>query len=257
MENSFEVSIITPVYNSSSFLKDNIESLQKQTFKNYEHILIDDCSSDSSVEMIENYAKIDNRIKLIRLDKNSGAGVARNTGIKAAIGRYISFLDADDYWHASKLERQIKFMSEMDCAFSYTQYYIVEGNEEKPSYIVKSPSKINYNDILKNCYVGCLTAMYDTQKIGKFYMPKIRKRQDWVLWIKILEKTNVAYGIQEPLAYYRVGNESLSNNKFKLIKYNFSVYHEVLKMGYLTSVYRMVLFLFHYFKFKTFSKKSL
>src|SRR5690606_15270989 len=101
----------------------NLESIQDQSFSNYEHILVDDCSSDNSVEIIREYAEADNRIKLIQLDANSGAGVARNTGIKAAKGRFIAFLDSDDYWGKHKLERQVEFMIKLGCPLSYTQYY--------------------------------------------------------------------------------------------------------------------------------------
>lgn len=249
---SVSVSIITPVYNSSKYIRECINSTIGQSFTDFEHILVDDCSMDDSVQIIEDYAKKDKRIKLIRLKKNGGAGVARNTAIEAAKGRFIAFLDSDDFWHKEKLNIQVDFMLKNDYAFSYSQYYIVDENS-KPQKLVKSPSKVGYDAILRNGYIGCLTAMYDAQKIGKYYMPLIRKRQDWVLWIKILKDVRTAHGIQQPLSYYRVGNESLSNNKFKLIKYNFSVFHKVLGMSQLESIYRMIVFLFSYFKFKLMS----
>lgn len=250
------VSIITPVYNSEKFLANNIASVQAQTYTNWEHILVDDCSTDDSVKIIEEYASLDNRVKLIKLSKNSGAGVARNTAIEVAKGKFIAFLDADDYWHKDKLNKQIAYMLHHDCSFSYTQYYIVEGKSE-PKYLVQSPDIVSYKSILKNGYIGCLTAIYDAEKIGKHYMPVVRKRQDWLLWINILKKIGHAYGIQEPLAYYRVGNKSLSNNKFRLLKYNFNVYHKELGMSYAISVWRMGVFLIHYFYFKSFKIKKL
>src|SRR5690606_17916784 len=249
------VSIITPVYNSSLFIEQNISSVKKQSLTNYEHILIDDCSTDDSVDIIESHSQNDHRIKLIKLTKNRGAGVARNMGIKASSGRFIAFLDSDDYWDKYKLEKQVNFMLKLDCPFSYTQYYVV--NNDRINYLIKSPVKVTYKDILKNCYIGCLTAMYDTHKIGKIYMPKNRKRQDWVLWINILKTVKTAYGLQEPLAYYRVGNKSLSNNKFKLLKHNFNVYHQDLSFSKIESVFRLIIFLFHYFEFKLFFKKRL
>lgn len=246
---SVSVSIITPVYNSSKYIRECMNSTLGQSFTDLEHILVDDCSTDDSVQIIEDYAKKDNRIKLIRLQKNGGAGVARNTAIEAAKGKFIAFLDADDFWHKEKLSIQVDFMVKNDYAFSYAQYYIVDENS-KPQKLVKSPPKVSYNAILRNGYIGCLTAMYDAEKIGKYYMPLIRKRQDWSLWIMILKDIKMSYGIQQPLSYYRVGNESLSNNKFKLIKYNFSVFHKVLGMSQLESTYRMIVFLFCYFMFK-------
>src|SRR5690606_10457697 len=118
------------------------------------------------------------------------------------------FLDADDFWHKDKLHIQVDFMLKNDYAFSYAQYYIVDENS-KPQKLVKSPPRVSYNAILRNGYIGCLTAMYDAEKIGKYYMPLIRKRQDWSLWILILKDIQMSYGIQQPLSYYRVGNESL------------------------------------------------
>jgi glycosyltransferase involved in cell wall biosynthesis len=230
--------------------------VQAQTYTNWEHILVDDCSTDDSVKIIEKYASLDNRVKLIKLSKNSGAGFARNTAIEVAKGKFIAFLDADDYWHKDKLNKQIAYMLRRDCSFSYTQYYIVEDKSE-PKYIVHSPDIVSYKSILKNGYIGCLTAIYDADKIGKHYMPIVRKRQDWILWINILKKIGHAYGIQEPLAYYRVGNKSLSNNKFRLVKHNFNVYHKELGMSFAFSVWRMAVFLIHYFYFKSFKIKRL
>ena len=249
------VSIITPVYNSSRFVKQCLLSTTCQSYPYIEHILVDDCSTDGSVNIIEGFAKSDSRIKLIKLTENGGAGVARNTAIKAATGRFIAFLDSDDFWHKDKLKLQVDFMLKNDYAFTYTQYYIVNEYSEVNK-LVHSPSIVHYKDILRNGYIGCLTAMYDSEKIGKHYMPLIRKRQDWSLWIMILKEIKVAYGIDQPLAYYRVGNESLSNNKFKLVKFNFNVFRKVLNMGFLESSYRMVVFLFCYFKFKLFSIKN-
>lgn len=243
------VSIITPVYNSSKFIRECLDSTLGQTYTNFEHILVNDCSTDDSVQIIEQYVKKDPRVKLIQLNENSGAGKARNTAIEAAKGRFIAFLDSDDFWHKDKLQIQVNFMLQNGYAFSYTQYKIIDENS-RPHSIVKSPPKVSYNDILRNGYIGCLTAMYDTERIGKYYMPLIRKRQDWSLWIMILKEVQVAHGISRPLAYYRVGNDSLSSNKVNLIKFNFNVFHKVLQMGLLESSYRMAVFLFFYFKFK-------
>src|SRR5690606_24018405 len=243
------VSIITLVYNYSKFIRECLDSTLGQTYIDFEHIFVNDCSTDDSVQIIEQYAKMDPRVKLIQLKENGGAGKARNTAIEAARGRFIAFLDADDFWDKDKLNIQVNFMLENDYSFSYTQYKIVDENS-MPHSIVKSPPKVSYEDILRNGYIGCLTAMYDAEKIGKYYMPLIRKRQDWSLWIMILNDVQIAHGISQPLAYYRVGNDSLSNNKFKLIKFNFNVFHKVLNMGILESTYRMVVFLFCYFKFK-------
>ncbi len=252
-----KVSIITPSYNSSKYVEECINSVINQTFSDWEHILIDDCSKDGSVEIIKKYVKEDHRFKLIQLDKNSGAGIARNRGIELSSGRFVAFLDCDDYWHSQKLEKQIEFMINNNYAFTYTDYYIINKNEKNPQYQIKAPEKVNYKKMLNNDYIGCLTAIYDTNFLGKNYMPDIRKRQDWVLWINILEKVDYAYCFQEPLAYYRIGDESLSKNKLKLLKHNFNVYHKELKISFLVSALMMINFLFHYFKYKKTSKIKL
>src|SRR5690606_2948377 len=152
------VSIITPVYNSSKFIRQCLLSTTTQSYPHFEHVLVDDCSTDSSVEIIEGFAKSDSRIKLIKLTENGGAGVARNTAIKAATGRFIAFLDSDDFWHKDKLKLQVDFMLKNDYAFTYTQYYIVNEYSEVNK-LVHSPSIVHYKDILRNGYIGCLTAM--------------------------------------------------------------------------------------------------
>lgn len=166
-------------------------------------IIVDDVSPDNSNKIIEEYCKKDSRIKLIKLKENSGPAVARNRAIK---GRYIAFLDADDLW---KPEKQINFMIEKNCALSYSAY---ETMSEEGKIIVP-PSKLSYKDILKTNYIGCLTAIYDTQKV---YMPLIKKRQDYGLWLKILKETDFAYGLDESLATYRLMSNSVSSNKFKI-----------------------------------------
>lgn len=251
-----KVSIITPVYNSERFIADCIKSVQSQTYSDWEHILVDDCSSDLSASTIKEFSRYDKRIKYFKLSSNSGAGVARNAGIEYAKGRYIAFLDSDDFWREDKLEKQVGLIIQNSYAFVYSQYYIV-GNDNVPMSIVKSPKKVNFNKMLCNDYIGCLTVVYDSKVLGKQYMPTIRKRQDWVLWLKLLKKVDNAFCVQEPLAYYRVGNATLSKNKFKLIKHNFNVYYKQLDFPYVISFILMINFLIHYFYFKKTSIKKL
>ncbi|GGD16826.1 glycosyltransferase family 2 protein [Hyunsoonleella pacifica] len=252
------VSIITPVFNASSYIAQNIESVKNQTFIDYEHILIDDCSTDNTIEIIEEYIKDDSRIKLVRSKKNGGAGICRNKGIELSSKRFIAFLDSDDYWAPLKLEKQISCMLDNGYVFSCSQYYEFDNISGDTDIHVKCPEKINYKMLLKNGgFIGCLTVVYDTEKFGKRYMPEIRKRQDWALWLKMLREIDFAYGIQEPLAYYRRGNVSLSKNKVELVKHNFNVYNKVLGMPYIECVYRMLIFLFHHFFIKPSSKIKL
>ncbi len=185
-----EVSIITPSFMSEKFIAQTIKSVLSQSYKYWEMIIVDDISPDNSNKIIESYCNRDNRIKLIKLDKNSGPAIARNTAIKNANGRYIAFLDADDLWEANKLEKQIKFMKEKDCALSYSYYKTMSENGDLLEKVLAPPLKLSYDDLLKTNYIGCLTAIYDTKKVGKVYMPLIKKRQDYGLWLKILKNTD-------------------------------------------------------------------
>lgn len=228
------VSIITPIYNSASFIEQCIRSVRAQTYINWEHILVDDCSIDESCAIIKTYAEKDPRIKLIRLNVNSGAGIARNTGIKAANGKYIAFLDSDDLWQPEKLEKQLGFMQKNDYHFTFTDYDVVDATGKKLSKLVKCKPIVTYKSALFKNPIGCLTVIYNADFFGKQYMPAIRKRQDYALWLRLLKKTN-GYGLNECLSSYRIGNESISSNKFKLLKYEWKIYREVEGLSFLKS----------------------
>jgi len=238
------VSIITPSYNSEKFIAKTIESVMTQTYENWEMIIVDDCSQDNSNEIIENYMQQDKRIKLIKLDKNSGPAIARNTAIKQAKGRYIAFLDADDLWLPEKLEKQINFMNYNDLAFTYSAYKIIDESDNDLGWFVP-PATATYDSLLKTNYIGCLTAIYDSQKLGKIYMPKILKRQDYALWLKILKQIKQTKGITEPLAVYRIRQNSVSSNKIKAAKYNWIIYREFEKLGFFKSVYYFIHYIYN------------
>jgi len=247
----YKVSVITPCHNSAKFISKTIESVRNQTLQDWEMIIIDDHSSDNSVEIIKLYSKKDSRIKLVRLGENSGAAVARNTAISRAQGRYIAFLDADDLWLPSKLERQIDFMRNNNLAFTYSSYYLVDKDGKMiGSFTTKE--NITYTSMLKTCSVGCSTAIYDFDKLGKIYMPLISKRQDYGLWLEILRRIGSTKGINEPLASYRILSDSLSSNKFKAAYYQWKIYRKVKKLNFLISTY----YFLHYFKNGIFKYKT-
>lgn len=231
------VSIITPSYKSEKYISETIESVLKQTYKNWEMIIVDDCSPDNSNNVIESFIKLDTRIKLIRLDTNSGPAIARNKAIEEAQGRYIAFLDADDVWKKDKLTKQLDFMQKKDCALTYTAYEIMNETGELLHKKISTPLKVTYTDLLKSNHIGCLTAMYDTAKIGKIFMPLIQKRQDYGLWLKILRQTGVSYGIGEPLAIYRIMPTSVSSNKLDLLRYHYKLFREFENIGRLKTIY--------------------
>jgi teichuronic acid biosynthesis glycosyltransferase TuaG len=243
------VSIIMATYNSADFIEHSIMSVLNQTYTNWELLVTDDCSTDNTLNLLQEYASKDKRIKVFFLEKNSGPGVARNYSIKHAKGRFIGFCDSDDQWKPEKLEKQTSLMMEKDCALSYSSYDTINDVGDFIG-TVKAIPFLNYKIMLRNNYIGCLTAMYDTQKVGKVYMPEMRKRQDWGLWLLILKKSDYAYGIEESLAVYRNRSHSISANKIKLIKYNFSIYRELENFSFIKSTYRLMIFFYFYFTYK-------
>ncbi|WP_300705011.1 glycosyltransferase family 2 protein [Bacteroides sp.] len=247
MENYGLVSIITPSYNSANYIKDTIESVLSQTYPYWELLITDDCSTDNSVEIIIGYAAKDSRIKLLKIEKNSGAGICRNKSIENARGRFIAFCDSDDWWFPQKLEKQLEFMRLKDCALSYSSYMVMDESKTIMGVSV-CMSVIDYRSMKREDGIGCLTAIYDVEKVGKMYFPSVRKRQDWGLWLEILSQCKVSYGIKEPLAYYRVRKNSISRNKWALIKYNISIYRTVLGYSYLKAIFIfLVIYLPHNF----------
>lgn len=218
------VSIITPSFNSSVYIVETIESVQKQTYTEWEMLITDDGSTDNTVDIISSYASDDRRIKLFQFEKNSGSGPARNKSIQEAKGKYLAFLDSDDIWVHNKLETQVKMMEENNIVFSHSSYGYIDdvGSEIRKPFIVSS-YPINYQDLLKRTEISCLTAIYNQEVIGKIYMPKIRHKQDYALWLSILKRGHVSAPQQEVLGYYRQRRGSATNKKYSLIlkHYNF------------------------------------
>ena len=239
------VSIITATYNSAEFIADTIKSIQAQTYSDWELLITDDSSDDSTNEIINSFSKKDERIKIFSLEKNSGAGIARNNSIKNAKGRFIAFCDSDDQWLPNKLMKQVSFMLKFSLKFSYSSYLVCNKSGEVFSKVV-CPEKISYKKMLNNNYVGCLTAMYDAGQLGKIYMSKIRNRQDWVLWLKILKISGPTIGIRDPLAIYRDRPSSISSNKLYQLKLNFNVYRKELGYNFFYSLILTIKFLYHY-----------
>ena len=231
-----KVSIIVPMYNAEKFIGKTIESVLAQTYQNWEMLIMNDVSTDNSLAIVSVYAKKDERIKIVNTEKNVGVVKGRNFLIDLASGKYIAFLDADDYWHNEKLEKQIKFMKEKNASISCTEYTRVKENEEKINDVIIK-EEISYNDMLKNNYLGCLTVMYDAEKIGKRYFKELEKNEDYVLWLEIVKNVNTIYGLKENLAYYRVLDNSRSSNKVKTAKVRWEIYRKIEKLSLLKSLY--------------------
>lgn len=233
------VSIIIPVYNAEKFLPYTINSALNQTYKNFEIILINDCSNDNSINIIKKYK--DKRIKLLNNTKNLKVAKTRNNGIKTAKGRYICFLDADDIWYKNKLEKQIKFMKKTKCEFSFTSYEFANEDGKPNGKKVLVPKKINYSEALKNTTIFTSTVMFDMKKLEKkdIYMPNI-KSEDTATWWNILKKIDYGYGLNEVLTLYRRSNGTLSSNKFEAIKRIWYLYRKHEKLNIIKSSYNFV-----------------
>lgn len=229
------VSVITPTYNSGQFISATIESVISQTYPCWEMVIADDCSNDGTVSIINSYMEKDSRIKLIQLPHNKGAAAARNASLRMANGKYVAFLDSDDQWLPEKLELQLNFMKEKDAAFSFTRYYLVNEAGENEGLGEEIPETTTYSQLIKSNVIGCLTVMLDTEKTGEVSMVNIRTRQDYVLWLELCKRGFTAFGIQEPLARYRIKEESISSNKIAMAKQNWKVYREIEKLNIIKS----------------------
>ncbi len=219
---SEKVSVIMPVYNNGKYLKECLESVINQTYKNLEIIIIDDKSSDNSLEVISRFN--DKRIKIIKLRKNSGVAIARNKGVEIATGEYICFIDSDDFWDLDKIKKQVEFMKQNDYTFIYGDYVYVKDGKIKR---VCVPKSINYKEALKNTTIFTSTVMLSMEHLDKkdIYMPNIRRGQDTATWWNLLRIGIRAYAINEVLAFYRVGNKgSLSHGKFRALRRTWNIY---------------------------------
>lgn len=231
------ISIITPLYNSEEFILETIESVRSQSYSSWEHLIIDDCSSDRSLSLVKDIASKDPRIRIIENVSNLGPAISRNKGIKAASGQYLTFIDSDDVWHPDFLKKSLAFSQENDYQFVFSSYQRCDV-DLKPilkDFIV--PSKVDYRAILKSNPISCLTAFMKISDIGKYYMPDIEKRQDFGLWLAILKDVRYAYGNKEVLAQYRMRKDSVSRNKFDALKFQWKVYREIEKLNLIQSLY--------------------
>lgn len=242
------VSIITPVYNSAEFLSETIESIQNQTYKNWQLLLVDDCSKDNSADIIRKFQKDDGRIKYIKLAKNSGAAVSRNEGIKNAEGRFIAFVDSDDLWDRVKLETQVEYMLKNNIGFTFTSYRYMREDGTKTNKVARAPEKIDYEGLLKNTIIGCSTVVIDREIVGNFEMPLVRRGQDTATWLQILKKEKYAYGIYEDLVNYRLVGNSISSNKIKALKRTWNTYRNVEYLSLPKSMYVFCFYVFNAIK---------
>jgi len=219
------VSIIMPSYNTAKYISASIRSIQAQTYGNWELIIVDDCSTDNTMEVIKSFGE--SRIRLLQNEKNSGAAVSRNYGLREARGKWIAFLDSDDTWDPEKLEKQLAFMKEHGYAFTFTDYRICLNGTWLP-YINTGPNVVNKRKMYDYCYFSTITVMYDREKIGLIQISNLRKNNDYAMWLHVIEKSN-AYRLPECLSFYIKHDDSISGgSKFKLIKWHYLLFRKEL-----------------------------
>ena len=239
------VSIITPSYNSEMFIKECIESVISQTYKEWELIIVDDCSSDATRQIIQQFSLSDKRIKTVFLEENLGPAKARNIAIDQAKGRYIAFLDSDDLWVSSKLEKQLDFMKTNNIAFSFSEYEVISENGDKVLNLIRVPNTINYYQYLRNTIIGCLTVIIDREQTGPFSMRDIRSSHDMSLWLDLMKRGFVAYGIQDCLAKYRLVKASNTSRKMIAAYDVWIVYRKIEKLNLFYSFYCFIGYVFN------------
>ncbi|MDO5615029.1 MAG: glycosyltransferase family 2 protein [Cruoricaptor ignavus] len=230
-----EVSIITPCYNSSKFLQETISSVLGQTFTDWEWIIADDCSKDESVEILR--STNDNRITILEAEKNGGAGYARNLALKKASGRFITFLDADDFWEPHFLEEMVNFMKRENTELAYSNYARCDENLNPTIADFRADKVVTFNNLLKTCRLSLLSSMYDSQRVGKEFFPEGSKREDHVMWLNLLKKIPEGKPLPKTMAKYRMHGNSVSRKKSNIVKDQYLVYKDFMKFSTLKSLY--------------------
>lgn len=231
------VSIIMPSYNTASFIAESIQAVLDQSYKDWELIIVDDCSTDDTDEVVKPYLS-DERIKYLKNEKNSGAAVSRNRALRAAKGNWIAFLDSDDLWMPDKLKKQVSFMEKNGYHFSYTNYAEIDTEGKKNGITVTGPKRITKTGFFNYCWPGCLTVMYDRDVVGLLQIADIKKNNDYAMWLKVCRKAD-CYLLNEELALYRRGRAgSVSTHSIKtMIGWHYKLYREAEKQNPLIAVF--------------------
>jgi len=232
------VSIIMPSYNCGQFVEETIRSVQAQTYKNWEIIFMDDCSTDDTVRLVSELREKDSRIRLYQNKGNMGAALSRNNALQEAKGRWIAFLDSDDQWEPTKLEKQVKFMKENGYKFSYTCYSEMDGDGNDTGVEVSGPKHVTKAGMYAFCWPGCLTVMFDANEIGLLQIEDIKKNNDYAMWLKVCQKAD-CYLLPEVLAKYRRGRSgSVSSHSIStMIKWHYKLFRDAEKMGVMSSLW--------------------
>ena len=221
------VSIITPSWNCGKFVEETIQSILAQTYTHWELLFQDDCSTDDTRELVMQYAARDARIKYACNPKNSGAAITRNNALQRATGRWIAFLDSDDLWLPEKLEKQLQFMVDNHYAFTYHDYTEIDERGNDLGVYVSGPAHITRKGMYAFCWVGCLTVMYDAQKVGLIQIEDIKKNNDYAMWLKVITFAD-CFRLSKCLARYRRGRKGSisSHNYAKLLNWHYRLFRQ-------------------------------
>ncbi|EPD52351.1 hypothetical protein HMPREF1210_01704 [Paenisporosarcina sp. HGH0030] len=233
------VSIVMPAYNCGDFIGYTLDSVIAQTYRYWEVIVVDDCSTDNTEKIVREYMRSEPRIKYYKLNQNSGAAVARNKAVDLAKGKYMAFLDSDDVWFPEKLFKQITFMKVNCYYFTCTSYTKIDEQGNNLNRTITAKDRRDYNGVLKTC-PGNSTVVYDTDKLGKFKIPNVKKRNDYVMWLQVLKKEKYLYGLEETLGSHRIRTDAISSDKSSLVSYHWKVYREIEKLSLIKSSYLIV-----------------
>ena len=237
MESPPLVSVIVPCYNMERFISDTIESVRRQTYPHWELLIVDDASTDNTVEIIKRWSKEEPRIHIAIKEEHSGIADTRNQAIGMAQGRYYAFLDADDLWHPEKIEIQLKFMTDRNIGFSYSSYECVDESGKPTGKTIKTAGDLDYTAYLRNTIIGCSTVMLDTEKVGEVVVPNFRTSEDAATWLNILKRGFIAYAIKQPLTSYCIRTRSASSNKLKASADLWKVYRQNEKLPFFKALY--------------------
>lgn len=251
------VSIIMPSYNTADYIAESIQSVLEQSYTDWELIVVDDCSTDNTDEVIKPYLT-DGRIKYYKNEKNSGAAVSRNHALREAKGKWIAFLDSDDLWMPDKLEKQIRYMEMNSYHFSYTNYSEINAEGQRNGVTVTGPKRVTKTGMFNYCWLGCLTVMYDAETVGLIQIADIKKNNDYAIWLKVCKKAD-CYLLNEELALYRRGRQgSISTQSIKkLIGWHYKLHKEADGQNSLVALFNTGRnLLFGFYKKKRYVKKA-
>lgn len=232
------VSIITPTWGCAEFISETIKSVLTQTYQNWELLIQDDCSTDGTEKVVQPFAELDSRIKYECNPKNSGAAITRNNALSRAKGRWIAFLDSDDLWYPEKLEKQLKFMVDNGYHFSYTCYKEIDNDGKKTGVLIRGPKHVTKLGMYAFCWCGCLTVMYDKEHYGLLQIADIKKNNDYAMWLKVVQKSDL-YLLEECLGKYRRGRVgSISTHSYStMIKWHYKLWHEAVGKNVFYSIF--------------------